>query len=172
MCHKQDLYNKITIIFVNYRLWEPSFALLLLFFFLSALKGILNRSSSPDVSTDAIVGGNPWGVILIPRSSGVGLGTMGGCSYFTCEQTRLIHHESSPDIAQRDLSSCRFFCSKVAIALLLINPPCKSTLKEGWSFIHQRRWLKAALLFLLVSPQTLCAFLGIAYWAEIASNLL
>lgn len=73
-----------------------------------------------------------------------------------CEQTWRTQRGSSREIARRELSGCRFFLSGMAIVLLLINPPCKSTLKEGQSFIHQRLLLKAALLSFSLPTDALC----------------
>jgi len=86
----------------------------------------------------------------------VGLGTTGGCLYFKCEQARRTQRGCSSEIASRELSGCRLLLSEIAIVLLLINPPCKSTLKQGQNFIHQRLPLKAALLSLSLPTDALC----------------
>lgn len=72
------------------------------------------------------------------------------------KQTRRTHQGSSREIAWREPSGCRFFLSEIAIVLLLINPPCKPTPKEGQNFIHQCLLLKAALLSLSLPPDALC----------------
>lgn len=96
------------------------------------------------------------GQIFIPHQSSGGLGTTGACLYFMWEQTWCTHWGSSREIAWRELSGCRVFLFEIAILLLLINPPCKCTLKEGWSFIHQCLLLKAAPLSLSVPTDALC----------------
>lgn len=96
------------------------------------------------------------GVIFIPPKSGAGLAQQEALCGLCANK-----HDAPPEgaavrLLRGSAQVAGFFLPEIAIVLLLINPPCKSTLKEGQGFIHQRLPLKAALLSLRLPPDAFC----------------